>query len=76
MRGFIKKWGNSAAVRLPSVMMKALKLEFDSAVELKVENDTIVIEPLRSQEYILARLLTTINANNLHAKIDLGTSQD
>ncbi|PLC54910.1 PbsX family transcriptional regulator [Pollutimonas nitritireducens] len=72
MRGVIKKWGNSAAVRLPSSMMKTLKLDLEDMVEIKVERGSIVIEPIRSQEYLLSQLLSAIKPGNLHAEIDFG----
>jgi antitoxin MazE len=67
MRGVIKKWGNSAAVRLPSSMMKTLKLDLEDMVEVKVERGCIVLEPIRSQEYLLSQLLSGIKPSNLHA---------
>ena len=72
MRGVIKKWGNSAAVRLPSSMMKTLKLDLEDMVEVKVERGCIVLEPIRSQEYLLSQLLSGIKTRNLHAEIDFG----
>ncbi len=39
----IKKWGNSAAVRLPSVFLEGLNLKLDSLVEVFTQDDSIVI---------------------------------
>lgn len=72
MRGVIKKWGNSAAVRLPSSMMKTLKLDLEDVVEIRIERGCIVIEPVRSPEYLLSQLLSGIKTRNLHAEIDFG----
>lgn len=72
MRGVIKKWGNSAAVRLPSSMMKTLKVGLEDVVDIRVERGCIVIEPVRSQEYLLSQLLSGIRAKNIHAEIDFG----
>lgn len=74
MRGVIKKWGNSAAVRLPSSMMKTLKLDLEDVVDLKIEHGAIVIEPLRTDEYVLSQLLGGIKAKNVHAEIDFGAA--
>lgn len=74
MRGVIKKWGNSAAVRLPSVMMRSLKLDLDDVIDLRLERGTIVIEPLRSKEYVLAQLLAGITQKNKHAEVDYSSS--
>jgi antitoxin MazE len=74
MRGVIKKWGNSAAVRLPSSMMKTLKLDLEDVVDLKIEHGALVIEPLRTDEYVLSQLLGGIKAKNVHAEIDFGAA--
>lgn len=44
----IKKWGNSAVVRLPATMLAELSLSIGSPVELRQEGDHLVIEPVRS----------------------------
>lgn len=72
MRGIIKKWGNSAAVRLPATMMKTLKLEMEDVVDIRMERGCIVIEPVRSQEYLLSQLVGGIKSHNVHAEIDFG----
>lgn len=46
MRSEIKRWGNSAAVRLPRKLLNEARLEVDSAVTMKVEENRIVIEAL------------------------------
>ncbi|MFA5488190.1 MAG: AbrB/MazE/SpoVT family DNA-binding domain-containing protein [Candidimonas sp.] len=74
MRSTVKKWGNSAAVRLPSSMMKSLKIDIDDTVELTLERGRIVIEPVRSEEYLLSQLLGAIKAGNVHAEIDFGAA--
>ncbi len=74
MRGVIKKWGNSAAIRLPSSMMKTLKVDLEDVVDIRVERGCILIEPLRAEEYMLSQLLGGINAKNVHAEIDFGVA--
>lgn len=74
MRGVIKKWGNSAAVRLPSSMMKTLKLDLEDIIDIRVEHGAIVLEPIRTQEYILAQLLGGIKSKNVHGEIDFGVA--
>ena len=37
MRVTVKKWGNSAAVRLPASVMQATQLEIDDVVEVREE---------------------------------------
>lgn len=47
MQTEIKKWGNSAVVRLPATMLSELSLSVGSRIELKHENGRLVIEPVR-----------------------------
>lgn len=74
MRGVIKKWGNSAAVRLPSSMMKTLKLNLEDVIDIRVEHGTIVLEPIHTNEYVLTQLLGGIKSKNVHAEIDFGAA--
>ncbi|NYT66434.1 AbrB/MazE/SpoVT family DNA-binding domain-containing protein [Alcaligenaceae bacterium] len=74
MRGVIKKWGNSAAIRLPSSMMKSLKLDTESLVDIRIEAGCLVIEPIRAEEYDLNQLLAGIKTNNTHTEIDFGAA--
>lgn len=43
----IKKWGNSAVVRLPATLLSELRLTVGSPIELKHENGHLIIEPVR-----------------------------
>lgn len=43
----IKKWGNSAVVRLPATMLSELSLTVGSPIELKHENGHLIIKPVR-----------------------------
>ena len=70
MRAVVKKWGNSASVRIPAAIMKAARLNVDEAVEVREESGRVVIEPVRHKEYDLARLLKGITRRNLHKGID------
>jgi antitoxin MazE len=46
MRTVVKKWGNSASVRIPAAIMQAAHLDLDEAVEVREESGRIVIEPV------------------------------
>ena len=72
MKVLVKKWGNSAAVRIPASLMEAAHLYLDQAVDVKEENGRIVIEPERSRAFLLEQLLDGITAANLHHPIDTG----
>ena len=72
MNGIVKKWGNSAAVRIPASVLQAVHLALDEAVDVREENGRIVIEPIRRKTYTLEELLAGITAENVHAEVDFG----
>ena len=72
MRATVKKWGNSAAVRIPASIMQATRLDLDEAVDVREEAGRIVIEPLRKKTYDLDELLKAITSKNQHELIDFG----
>ena len=72
MRAKVKKWGNSAAVRIPVSVMQAASLDLDEVVEVREEAGRIVIEPLRQKTYELNKLLKGITSKNQHGAIGFG----
>ena len=72
MRGVVKKWGNSASVRIPAAIIAAVHLELDEPVDVREEGGRIVIEPVRPTEFDLAKLLEGITPDNLYGKADFG----
>jgi antitoxin MazE len=72
MRVIVKKWGNSAAVRIPSGVMEAACLSLDAAVDIREQDGQIVIEPIRASKVDLAQLLAGITPENLQGGIDFG----
>jgi antitoxin MazE len=72
MRAIVKKWGNSAAIRIPSGILQAARLCLDDAVEIREQGGHIVIRPVRDRKPVLARLLAGITAATLHEAVDLG----
>ena len=71
MHVVIKKWGNSASVRLPASVMKSLNLHLDQTVDVRDEGGRIVIEPVRDA-VDLADLLAGITPENLHGEAEFG----
>ncbi|MCP4046928.1 MAG: AbrB/MazE/SpoVT family DNA-binding domain-containing protein [Gammaproteobacteria bacterium] len=55
MQTEIKRWGNSAAVRLPSKLLAALRLEINSAISIDVKDNKIIIEAVSEQAKDLLR---------------------
>lgn len=72
MRAIIRRWGNSAAVRIPAAVLETAALRCDQAVEVRAEAGQIVIEPVRGDAFRLADLLAQIRDENLHEEIDFG----
>jgi antitoxin MazE len=72
MRTVVKKWGNSASVRIPAAVLKAANLCLDESVDVHEESGRIVIEPVRRKEYDIAELVKGITRENRHEEIDFG----
>jgi antitoxin MazE len=68
----VKKWGNSAAVRIPASVMQATRLDLDEVVDVREEAGRIVIEPVRQKTYALETLLKGITPTNQHEAVDFG----
>lgn len=72
MEVIVKKWGNSATVRIPAAVMAAAHVSLGQAVEVREEQGRIVIEPVRRKIYKLDELLGGITGKNLHKPVDTG----
>jgi antitoxin MazE len=72
MKAVVKKWGNSASVRIPAAVLQAAKLRLDDSVDVREESGRIVIEPAPRKEYTLSELLKGITPDNLHEEADFG----
>lgn len=72
MRVLVRKWGNSAAVRIPAAMMVAAHLSLDQVVEVREEDGRIVIEPALPEAVELATLVDGITEENRHAAVETG----
>ncbi len=72
MRARVKKWGNSASVRIPASVMTAAALQIDQAVDVREEGGRIVIEPVHDQAYDLDDLLAAMTPDTFHEDTDFG----
>jgi len=72
MRATIRKWGNSAAMRMSAAVMEEARLEIDQPVDVRVEEGRVVIEPLVAPEFTLEALLADVTRDNLHEVEDFG----
>lgn len=72
MRVQVKKWGNSASVRIPASVMVAASLRLDQAVDVREEGGRIVIEPVTAPTYDLDDLLARMTPDSFPDEIDFG----
>lgn len=72
MRVQVKKWGNSAAVRIPASVMAAASLSLDQSVDVREEDGRIVIEPIRTPAPNLDALLAKMTPETFPEDIDFG----
>ena len=72
MRAVVKKWGNSASVRIPAAVMEAAQLRLDETVDIRESEGRIIIEPIRAAEIDLETLLAGITPDNQHGEMDFG----
>lgn len=72
MRVHVKKWGNSASVRIPASIMAAASLSIDQAVEVPDEGGRIIIDPVIAPVYDLDQLLDRMTPETFPEDIDFG----
>ena len=72
MQVIVKKWGNSAGVRIPSSVLAASGITIDQAVDVREEAGRVIIEAVNPKEYDLAALLAGITPENVHEEADFG----
>lgn len=72
MRVQVKKWGNSASVRIPASVMAAAALKIDQPVEVHEEDGRVIIEPVIAPTYDLDTLLAQMTADTFPEEIDFG----
>jgi antitoxin MazE len=68
----VKKWGNSASIRIPSSVMLAASLSLDQAVEVTEEDGRIVIVPIKAQVYDLDDMVANMKPETFHDDVNFG----
>lgn len=63
----IQKWGNSAGVRIPKVIMEKANLSINSEIEIECKNQKIIIFS-KKKPIQLKDLLSQITKDNLHTE--------
>ena len=68
----VKKWGNSASVRIPASVMAAAAMRIDQAVDVREEGGRIIIEPITAPSYDLDQLLAGMSRGTFPDVVDFG----
>ncbi len=72
METVVRKWGNSAAVRIPAAVLEAAGMAMEQAIAIREEQGRIVIEKMALPSYDLATLAQGIPDEDRHDPVDTG----
>jgi len=72
MQATIKKWGNSPALRISSLIMELAQLSVDQTVNINVVKGKIIVEPIAPENTRLEDLLAGITLDNIHGEESFG----
>jgi len=72
MNMYVRRWGNSAAVRIPAATLAAAGLKPDDPIKVREENGRIVIEKAPPEPITLEYLLSKVTPENIHPEFDWG----
>jgi antitoxin MazE len=75
MKAKIQRWGNSLAVRIPKSFAEEVGLSDGSAVEMRIVERGLLVEPATVPVPTLAELLEAVDEHNLHDESDFGPPQ-
>ncbi len=68
----VKKWGNSASVRIPASVLAAASLKIDQAVDVREEDGRVIIEPIAEPRFDLDDLLAAMTPDSFPEEVDFG----
>ena len=67
----IQKWGNSLGLRIPRALAEDADVGEGSPVDISLRRGSLVIRPVKRQEYRLEELLDEVKPSNLHEEIEV-----
>ncbi len=72
----VGKWGNSYAIRIPSLLAKEMGLKDETELDLQMESGALVLRHIEPKlpVYSLDALLEQMTPENLHPATDWGMS--
>lgn len=65
MEAKLQKWGNSDGIRIPRDILKLLNLKTNDKVELKYENDKLIITKQKKEKISLKERFANYKGENL-----------
>ena len=65
MEAKLQKWGNSVGIRIPSNILKSLNLKINDILELKEENEKIIITKPETKKISLEKKFKKYKGKNL-----------
>lgn len=69
----IQRWGNSLGLRIPKAFAKDAGVQEGSPVDISIEGDRLVVQPVRPARYKLAELVSRIREDNFHEEVPTGS---
>jgi antitoxin MazE len=72
MSTILHRWGNSVGLRLPKPLLEQLGLKEGSEVDVKVEDNRLVIEPHRPRRLTLKDVLVGFTPEDRPGEVDWG----
>ena len=67
----IQKWGNSLGLRIPRALAEDAEVGEGSPVDVSLRRGSLVIRPIKRQEYRLEDLLAEVKPSNLHQEVEV-----
>lgn len=72
MQSRVVRWGNSLAIRIPRSVASEAHLEEDVRVEVRVEDNAMVVRRADDTRVEIAGLLRKVTKSNLHGEVSTG----
>ena len=72
MRSKVQLWGNSLALRIPKYIANQMNINNGSNVDISLEEEKIIVKPIKDKNESLEYYLTRINENNIHNEVAFG----
>lgn len=66
----LQKWGNSMGIRIPSSLLKSLDLNLNDKIDIKEEDNKIIISKSKKQNISLKERFDKYNGENLSKEFE------